>query len=402
MFKERFGARGGGAARERCSDPECLAIREEIMTAVFADGSAVESVSIHLEKCESCRAWEAEIRNMHRGCSQSAAPRDIRRLTASAVQGRSAEASASAGRRGPRAKAGRAKDRGVRVGVALAAALFNLLLAFRLEGGARALYPVVGFAVMMASAAWVFVDASRRKMPAAFWTALQPFTVPVGLAAYLVCRERASLRCPSCGRAVPSGDRFCPECGKGLAPCCCGCGRVVRREFRVCPYCGTRLEECFPREDQAGRTCGWSRAQIAFIAAANAALIGGFLAAIARGDVGTSLAASLIYFFGYFPVFNWVSIDSRRRAMPTILWGLLALVTLYAGLVIYLACRKDERVECPVCGSYPPMSFNFCPCCGSSLGTSCPSCGAAARTGRFCASCGTETITSAVSPRSPE
>ncbi len=58
--------------------------------------------------------------------------------------------------------------------------------------------------------------------------------------------------------------------------------------------------------------------------------------------------------------------------MSTILWGILVLVTLYAGLVIYLACRKDERSACPVCGSYPPVSFNFCPCCGSVLGASCP------------------------------
>ena len=65
MFKKRFGARGGGSARERGSDPECLAIREEIMTMVFADGAAVGSVSLHLERCESCRAqclrwWRAQ------------------------------------------------------------------------------------------------------------------------------------------------------------------------------------------------------------------------------------------------------------------------------------------------------------------------------------------------------
>jgi hypothetical protein len=401
MFKELFNGRGARAARERCSDPECIAVREEIMLAVFADGAAVESVSVHLEKCESCRAWEAEVRSMHRSCCESAAPRDVSRLTSAAVDGRAAGSRIPAGR-APRPGAARASDRGTLFVVTLAVILFNLMLALRLEGSSRVLYPAVGFAVMFASAAWVYVDASRRKMAAGFWTALQPFTVPVGLVAYLVCRERAATRCPSCGRTVPSSDRFCPECGKGLAACCCGCGRIVRREFRVCPFCGTRLEECFPREDPAGRTCGWSRAQIAFLAAANAVLLAGYVAAVVGGDAGTSLTVSLLYLLGYFPVFNWVAIDSRRRAMPTILWGLLALVALYAGLVIYLACRKDERVECPVCGSYPPKSFNFCPCCGSSLGTACPSCGAAAREGRFCASCGTETLSAAASPRSPE
>jgi hypothetical protein len=75
--------------------------------------------------------------------------------------------------------------------------------------------------------------------------------------------------------------------------------------------------------------------------------------------------------------------------MNSIAWGALVLVTFYVGLVVYLACRRDIRIECPVCGSYPPASFNFCPCCGSSLGVSCPVCSAAAAPGgHFCASCG--------------
>ncbi len=402
MIKKWFGGGRERACRDPHANPECLAVHEEIMTAVFADGAVVESVSIHLEKCESCRAWEAEVRNVHRGCRRSGEPRDVSGLTRSAVGSHAAGSPAPAGRRAPRPGAPRASDRGTLAVVALAAALFNIMLALRLEGGSRVLYPSVGFAVMIASAAWVYVDAARRKMPAAFWTALQPFTVPVGLIAYLVCRERASRRCPSCGRVVSGSDRFCIECGKGLAAFCCGCGRSVRKEFRVCPYCGTRLEECFPREDEAGKTCGWSRAQVVFLAAANGLLLAGVLAALLRGETQTSFAAAFLYLFGYFPVFNWVSVDSRRRAMSTIFWGILVLATLYAGFVVYLACRKDERSACPVCGSYPPASFNFCPCCGSVLGAGCPSCGAASREGRFCASCGSDLLSAAASPRSPE
>jgi len=404
MFGEWFGRKRKRLEREPHANPECVAVRAEIVMAVYAEaGAAVESVSIHLEKCESCRAYESDIRKMHRGCLESGVSGDVSRLTSSALASRAAEPPFPArSRPEPRPEAERSSDRGALFVVALAVVLFNLILAFKLEGGSRVLYPVIGFAVMIASAVWVYTDSTRRNMPAAFWAALQPFTVPAGLIAYLVCRERASLRCPSCGRTVPARDRFCPECGKGLGAFCCGCGRSVRKEFRVCPFCGTRLEECFPREDEAGRTCGWSRVQIAFLAIANGVLFAGFLGALLRGGTQTSFVAAFLYLFGFFPVFNWVSVDSRRRAMSTILWGILVLVTLYAGLVIYLACRKDERSVCPVCGSYPPASFNFCPCCGSVLGASCPSCGAASRDGRFCASCGAEILSAAASPRSPE
>ncbi|MCX5754483.1 MAG: zinc ribbon domain-containing protein [Candidatus Krumholzibacteria bacterium] len=404
MFKKWFGGKRVRMEREPQADPECVAVREEIVMAVYSEsGAGVESVSVHIERCESCRAWEAEVRKMRRGSREPGAPGDISRLTLSALGIRATESPSAAGRRPePRREAKRPSDRGALLVVSLAALLFNLILASRLEGGSRVLYPSIGFAVMIASALWVYVDSTRRKMPAAFWAALQPFTIPVGLIAYLVCRERASLRCPSCGRTVPVRDRFCPECGKGLAAFCCGCGRSVRKEFRVCPFCGTRLENCFPREDEGGKTCGWSRAQIVLLAVANVVLFAGFLAALLRGGTETALAAAFLYPFGFFPIFNWVSFDSRRRAMSTMLWGILALVTLYAGLVIYLACRKDERLECPVCGSYPPASFNFCPCCGSMLGASCPSCGAASRGDRFCASCGAEMLSAAASPPSPE
>ncbi len=405
MFKEWFGGNGKRAGRESNANPECFAVREEILTAVFGEaGPAMESVSIHLEKCESCRAWEIEVRAMHGTFRESGIQENVSRLTSSALQGCAPESASPAGegRPGPRAKAEPPSDRGAFLVVALAVALFNLILALALEGGSRVLYPAIGFAVMMASAAWVYGDSTRRRMPAAFWTALQPFTIPLGLIAYLVCRERATARCPSCGRLVRSSDRCCSECGKGFGAFCCGCGRSVRKEFRICPFCGKRLESCFPREDEGGRTCGWSRAQSAFLAGANGVLLAGFIAALLRGGTQTSFVAAFVYLFGYVPLFNWVSIDSRRRAMQTILWGLLILVTLYAGLVIYLACRKDERSACPVCGSYPPASFNFCPCCGSVLGAGCPSCGAASRNGRFCASCGAETLSAAASPRSPE
>jgi hypothetical protein len=382
--------RDGGAGEHRPAGAACVEIREEIMAAVL-DGGAVSVVAaVHIERCGPCRAWEAEFRKMHDICRESASVRDPSHLTLSAIE-RSAGGSARPGERG-RARGRRSErsaDRGVFFVVLAAVVLFNLMLIRVLDGGARGLYPAVSFIVMLVSAVWAYLDAARRGMRVAFWTALVPLTFPIGLIAYLVCRERGSLRCPTCGNSVPADRRFCPDCGGALGEVCCSCGRPVRKEFRVCPFCGARLETCFPREEDAAGPCGWSSGQIAFLVAANAALFAGFLAALLWGQARTSFGVAGLYLLGYLPVFNWVSIDSRRRAMATVAWGVLVLVTLYIGLIIYGACRRDERIACPVCGSYPPVSFNFCPCCGSALSAVCHRCGAAVGRGqRFCSSCG--------------
>ena len=372
------------------SSPECIEVRHEIMAAVFMERLIVtQAASIHIERCAPCREWEAEFKRMHHHCRTSA--EGMFSPFASDILGSRDKASMRAEE--PRAAAertiGRALDRGALFIVVLAVALFQVVLAAALEGSARILYPVTTSIAMLVATFWVYFDTMKRGMPTAFWTALQPFTVPIGLIAYLVCRERESQRCPGCGSLVPSSHRFCSNCGRTLTEICCGCGRPVRKEFRICPYCGTRLEECFHHEGSAGKACAWSRAQLAFLIGVNAALLAVFLTALLRGDARASFISAIAYLFGFFPVFNWVSIDSRRRAMNSIAWGALVLVTFYVGLVVYLACRRDIRIECPVCGSYPPASFNFCPCCGSSLGVSCPVCSAAAAPGgHFCASCG--------------
>ncbi|MGD1048444.1 MAG: zinc ribbon domain-containing protein [Candidatus Krumholzibacteriaceae bacterium] len=405
MFWKPSSGTNGRASEGGPANPDCLVIRDEIISSV--SGACVEIteiVTIHLEQCDSCREWEADYRRIHGLCRESEAGTCPSRLTSSAIRACTLAPERPGAARDVTTAPERieVRDMGALLVVSLAVLAFNLILALFLDGRARAIYPGVLFVCMLASAVAVFRDSHRRGMSAAFWAALVPFTIPAGIVAYLVCRARGSSKCPACGRTVPVADRFCPDCGHALAEFCCGCGRPVRKEYRACPFCGTHLEECFPREDPGHAACGWSRAQIIFVALVNTALFGVFLAALMRGVSVASLGIALVVALGYFPVFNWVAVDSRRRAMSTVPWGGFVLVTLYIGLVIYLACRKDERVACPVCGSYPPASFNFCPCCGSVLGAVCASCGApAARGSHFCTSCGAQRFSPDASPPSP-
>ena len=370
VFKKPLNGMNGRANEGGRVSAECLVIRDEIIVAASGTSFTVtENVTIHLERCASCREWEADYRRVRGLCRELEAEGDPSRLTSSAIRACTlAPERPDAERADAAPERLEVHDRSALAVVSLAIAAFNAILALSLDGRARAIYPAVLFVCMLGSAVSIFRDSRRRGMSATFWAALVPFTLPAGLVAYLIARARGSSKCPACGRTVPVADRFCPDCVSTVAEVCCGCGRPVRREFRVCPFCGTYREECLPCEDQGAAACGWSRAQIAFVAIVNTALFAVFLAALLRGGPAVSPIVALLVLFGYFPVFNWVAVDSRRRAMPTALWGILVLATLYVGLVIYLACRKDERVSCPVCGSYPPASFSFCPCCGSVLG----------------------------------
>jgi double zinc ribbon protein/protein kinase-like protein len=48
--------------------------------------------------------------------------------------------------------------------------------------------------------------------------------------------------CPSCGKAVRPGARFCGGCGSTLAPACPGCGTAVDDvTARFCEHCGSPL-----------------------------------------------------------------------------------------------------------------------------------------------------------------
>ena len=47
--------------------------------------------------------------------------------------------------------------------------------------------------------------------------------------------------CPNCGKKLPYGSKFCPECGTKIVTVCPKCGRNVEPGTRFCPECGEKL-----------------------------------------------------------------------------------------------------------------------------------------------------------------
>lgn len=52
-------------------------------------------------------------------------------------------------------------------------------------------------------------------------------------------------KCPKCGRAVGSGEDYCPNCGETLTIKCENCGAIWRywQNFLFCPKCGTKAKD---------------------------------------------------------------------------------------------------------------------------------------------------------------
>ena len=48
--------------------------------------------------------------------------------------------------------------------------------------------------------------------------------------------------CPKCGNTVPTGTKFCPECGSKLGQSFCSeCGAKVMPGMKFCAECGNKL-----------------------------------------------------------------------------------------------------------------------------------------------------------------
>ena len=51
------------------------------------------------------------------------------------------------------------------------------------------------------------------------------------------------ITCSGCGKQIPSGSKFCPECGKAQSvnKFCPECGAKVAPNAKFCNECGTKL-----------------------------------------------------------------------------------------------------------------------------------------------------------------
>lgn len=68
------------------------------------------------------------------------------------------------------------------------------------------------------------------------WEGLVQRNTPSGLVS-----PQLGPRCPSCGRILRMGARFCDGCGMPLPTTCPRCGRTLRPKARFCDGCGSPI-----------------------------------------------------------------------------------------------------------------------------------------------------------------
>lgn len=49
--------------------------------------------------------------------------------------------------------------------------------------------------------------------------------------------------CKRCGCALPTGSKFCPQCGEAVVKECPKCGAVLAETVMFCPCCGTKVSD---------------------------------------------------------------------------------------------------------------------------------------------------------------
>jgi hypothetical protein len=110
--------------------------------------------------------------------------------------------------------------------------------------------------------------------------------------------------------------------------------------------------------------------------------------------MGLAVSMALSGLFLWFLLPTWVYVDARERGVPrAMLWSLLALISLFVGLIVYLIARPDQTksLQCPGCGR-EVNGGAFCPHCGRDLSTAfCSSCRYPLKPDwAFCPACRTE------------
>lgn len=84
----------------------------------------------------------------------------------------------------------------------------------------------------------------------------------------------------------------------------------------------------------------------------------------------------------------WVYADAAKSGLNPALWGIVALVTNLACVLVYLIYKNLQTI-CHKCGALIGRGVTYCVSCGAKVGKECASCGAKiSAKDSFCGSCG--------------
>lgn len=87
----------------------------------------------------------------------------------------------------------------------------------------------------------------------------------------------------------------------------------------------------------------------------------------------------------------WVAIDSKRRDMNGLVWGLITFfMPVLIGFLIYMIIRNPIiTLKCPKCKEILPKNTNMCPSCGTEVNVICSQCKTPIKKGyTICHNCG--------------
>jgi len=88
---------------------------------------------------------------------------------------------------------------------------------------------------------WVYMDARRRRLPAALWGLFALPTSVLGALVYSLVTRDVGPVCPECGERISTRFVVCPYCQTELKGTCPTCGQTVGLSWNYCPSCSTEL-----------------------------------------------------------------------------------------------------------------------------------------------------------------
>lgn len=109
------------------------------------------------------------------------------------------------------------------------------------------------------------------------------------------------------------------------------------------------------------------------------------------GMLSLKIAASLLmllFMLYWIIIALWVYQNARKSHLSAPVWGIVALFTNLAGVLVYLIYKHINKA-CAFCGAVQPTANIFCTFCGNKIGTTCTKCGHSLKPDdKYCPKCG--------------